>query len=154
MLIYRGLNRIYTHNNLEKLKRLIENDYDESTGSSSNSNFSYKLDKYLISSGLSDILDIGNSCITLVIIIFYITSTYTTSGIPNVSINNTINTIEIFLCIFLIAHYSLKLYVSQDRLYFLFSFDSLTDFGTLVPILLAKTEYFGKGPISYYLRLL
>lgn len=157
MLIYRGINRIYSHDNIEKLKHLIENDYDESTASSSNSNFSYKLDKYLISTGLADVLDLINCFITFVIIIFYIISTYTTSNanvIPSyASINSSIDTIEIFLCIFLIAHYALKVYVSQDRLYFIFSFDSICDFGTIVPILLAK-QGFINGPIKYYLRLL
>jgi len=155
MLIYRGINRIYSHDNIEKLKHLIENDYDESTANSSNTNFSYKLDKYLISSGVADILDIGNCCITIMIIIFYITSTYTTSNMgDNSLINDTINTIEIFLCIFLLAHYCLKLYVAQYRLYFFLSFDSLTDIGTLTPILLVKQDYFSRGPMSYYFRLL
>jgi len=153
MLIYRGLNKIYSHENLEKLKHLIENDYDESTANSSNSYFSYKLDKYLISSGVADILDLINCGITIVIIIFYIISTYSTSADIN-GINSTINTIEIFLCIYLIAHFTLKLYVSQDRLYFFFSFDSISDFGTFIPILLVKNDFLGKGSLSYYLRLL
>ncbi len=153
MLIYRGINRIYSHENLEKLKHLIENDYDESTANSSNSNFSYKLDKYLISSGVADILDLINCGISIMIIIFYITSTYTTSEVNN-GINSSISTIEIFLCIYLIAHFVLKLYVSQDRLYFLFSFDSICDYGTSIPLLLMKTDFFGKGAMSYYMRLL
>jgi len=155
MLIYRGINRIYSHDNIEKLKHLIENDYDESTANSSNSNISYKIDKYLIATGLADIFDILNCCITIIIIIFYITSTYTTSNEnENSSINTTINYIEIFLCLFLCSHYALKLYVAQYRLYFFLSFDSLTDIGTLIPILLVKHPFFSSGPMSYYFRLL
>ena len=45
MLVYKGLNKIYRHDEVEKIKRMIENDYD--TASSSNTHFSYRLEKYL-----------------------------------------------------------------------------------------------------------
>lgn len=154
MLVYKGQQKIYSHEDVEKLKRLIENDYDENTASSGQSSFSFKLEKYLISSGASDILDLGNCVITLILNIFYIISTYTTSKTAsNISINNTIDNIEIFLCVFLIAHFTLKVYVSQNRLIFLFTFDSLIDFGTIIPILLAK-QTFVDEELKYFLKLL
>ena len=160
MLVYKGPNRIFTHENLEKLRHLIENDYDELTATS-NSNISYKIDKFLIATGIADIFILINCFISLIIIIFYIISTYTTSITYLESedfrdyekINNSIDTIEIFLLIYPIAHYFLRVYVSQDRLYFLFSFDSISDFGTIVPILLAKQGIFSTE-IKYFFNLL
>ena len=75
MLVYKGLNKIYRHDEIDKIKRMIENDYDNA--SSSNTHFSYRLEKYLISSGLGDLLDIMNCCTSFLIIIFYIITTYT-----------------------------------------------------------------------------
>jgi hypothetical protein len=161
MLVYKGSNRIFTHENLEKLRHLIEMDYDELTASSSYSNISYKIDKFLIATGLADIFIVINCFISFIIVIFYIISTYSTSiTLMNTEdfkdyekINNSIDTIEIFLLIYPIAHYFLRVYVSQDRLYFLFSFDSISDFGTIVPILLAKQGIFSTD-IKYFFNLL
>jgi hypothetical protein len=149
MLIYKGQNKIYRHDDVEKIKRLIENDYD--TVTSSSTHYSYRLEKYLISSGLGDLLDILNSCISFIIIIFYIITTYTNEEKDSL-INTLIDTIEIFLCVALMIHFGLKLYVSQNRLYFLFTIDSMIDYGTIIPILLAKQSIF--DDIKYILRLL
>lgn len=161
MLIYKGSNRIFTHENIEKLRHLIEMDYDENAASSSNTNFSYKIDKFLIATGLADIFVVINCFISFIIIISYIISTYTTSITLRTEkdykeyddINNFIDTVEIFLLLYPIIHYFLRVYVSQDRLYFLFSFDSISDFGTIVPILLAKQSIF-ENETKYFLNLL
>ena len=71
----------------------------------------------------------------------------------NKQINGLIDTIEIFLCVFLISHFGLKLYVSQNRLYFLFNIETIIDYGTIIPILLAKQQIFNNDTL-YYLRLL
>jgi hypothetical protein len=147
MLVYRGPNQIYTHNDTDRLRRMIENDSDTA---SSSTHFSYKLERYLMSSGLGDLLDILNCSLTLVIIMFYIISTYTAeqSGITGL-----IDTVEIFLCVFLIAHFSLKLYCSQNRFVHLFTIDQIIDYGTIIPILLAKQSIFDDQTL-HYLKLL
>jgi hypothetical protein len=147
MLVYKGQNKIYTHDDVDKLRRLIENDYDTS---SSSTHFSYKLEKYLLSTGLGDLLDLMNCALTFVIIVFYILSTY---PIEMKSTSSLIDTIEIFLCVFLIAHFGLKLYVSQNRLSFLFTIESIIDFGTITPIILAKQSFFD-DETARYLELL
>ena len=52
MLVYKGLNRVFIHDDIEKLKKIIENDYD--IIAATNSNISYKVEKYLAATGLSD----------------------------------------------------------------------------------------------------
>lgn len=154
MLIYQGINKVYTHEHAEKLKNLILNDDDEANTNTSHSSFSYKFEKYLIQTGLSDFLDIINCSLTLIIIIFYIISTYTISDDEDldVEMNIKIDSIEVFLCVFLIAHFGLKVYISPNRLMFLFTFDSLIDVGTIVPIFLAKQK-FVSNEFKYFLRL-
>lgn len=154
MIVYKGLNKLYIHEDVEKLRHLIVNDYDETTAASSITNFSYRLEKYLIQSGLADLLDILNCGITFVLIIFYITSTYTYPSDENdtyITMNSMIDTIEIFLCVFLISHIGLRLYTSQNRLIFLFTLENLVDIGTIAPILLAKQSFI-REEIKYYMR--
>jgi hypothetical protein len=154
MIVYKGLNKLYIHDDVEKLRHLIVNDYDETTAASSVTNFSYRLEKYLIQSGLADLLDIVNCAITFVLIIFYITSTYTYPASDNETyqtMNSMIDTIEIFLCVFLISHFGLRLYTSQNRLMFLFAFENIVDVGTIAPILLAKQSFI-REEIKYYMR--
>ena len=143
MLIYKGLSRIFTHEDIDKLKHLIEHDYDE-TATSSNTNFSYRLEKYLVGTGMADLFEIINCCLTFMVIIFYIISTYTIpdKDVPSYkTINTLIDTIQIFLCVYFIAHFAAKLYTSQNRLYYLFSFDTIIDCGTVIPILISKQAF-------------
>jgi hypothetical protein len=159
MLVYKGQNKIYKHDDMDKLRRLIENDYDTTN---STTHLSYRLDRMLVSTGLGDLFDIVNCVITLTIIMFYIISTYTYSvdqnsiGIGGDSkvINSTIDTIETFLCVILICHFILKVYISQNRIYFLFLFDTIIDYGTIIPILLAKQANVFDEDTLHFLRLL
>ena len=152
MLVYKGLNRVFIHDDIEKLKKIIENDYD--IIATTNSNISYKVEKYLAATGLSDLLDIINSLISFIMIVFYIISTYTVPAGYNKSfemINNLIDTIEIFLCIYLISHLALRIYTSQNRILYIFSLENLIDSGSIIAILLAK-QAFIVDEFKYYLR--
>jgi hypothetical protein len=156
MFTYIGPNKIYTHDDIDKLRRLIENDYDTTN---STTHFSYKFERYLLSSGLGDILDLINCLLSFTIIMFYIISTYTysidqTTMADSDKINALIGTVEIFLCVFLILHFAIKLYVSQNRIYFLSNLDTIIDYGTIIPILLAKQTELFSDDMLHYLRLL
>ena len=154
MLVYKGLNRVFIHNDIEKIRQLIESDYDVFTSNHANSNVSYKVEKYLAATGLSDLLDIINCFISFIMILFYIISTYTYPDEGNdtfIMLNNLANTIEIFLCIYLISHLALRVYTSQNRIFYIFSLESLVDSGTIIAILLAK-QTFIPYDYQYYLR--
>ncbi len=154
MIVYKGQSKIFIHDEVEKLKHLIENDYDELTTSSYNANFSSRLEKYLVTSGLADLLDLINCAVTFILIIFYIISTYTYPAGDNpifITMNSLLDTIEIFLCVYLIAHLILKLYTSQSRLIFLFSFENVIDSGTIIPILLTRQSFIEEDT-KYFLR--
>lgn len=148
MLIYEGENRIYNVEELEKLQFLInkENEID----SSHTTTFSYKLEKYLISSGLYDLFDIINCLLSFIINVFYCINTYETRG----SDASLIDLIEVFFICIIVTHFCLKLYISQARLYFLSSFETIVDLGTIIPIILYKVSNFSEeSSTSYYLRV-
>lgn len=150
-LIYKGSNKILSHEEVEKMRQMIENDDDDRSGSSTSLNFSYKLDKYLKTSGIGDILDIINCVLSFIEMIFYITSTYTYNS-KDISVNDIIVTIEIFICLYFIIHYILRLYIAQNRLAFIFSPETFIDLITIIPIVMSQQNF--QIDILYYLRLL
>jgi potassium large conductance calcium-activated channel subfamily M alpha protein 1 len=112
------------------------------------------LDKKLNSSGLGDIFEIINCSITFIIIIFYIISTYTYPPLSSTynKINNTIENIELYLITFLILHFILKFYVSQQRLLFILELTSLVDISTIIMIVLSNTKFISYKA-KYFFRL-
>ena len=129
MLIYQGDNRIYNVSELEKLQLMInkENEID----SNHTTTYSYKLEKYLISSGFYDRFDIINCLCSIIINILYCINTYQKKEDDNI----ILQLIEIFCVSVITLHFILKLYISQARLYFLLSFEAIIDFGTIIPII-------------------
>lgn len=145
-LIYQGNSRIYNNEELEMLQALItrENEIDISHTAT----YSYKLEKYLISSGLYDTFDIINCLFSVLINIIYCITTYSIEQ----SKQEVLNIIEYFLIIAIIFHFIIKLYISQARLYFLSSIESIIDLGTIIPIMLLKLNILDEFS-SYYLKV-
>ena len=72
MLIYTGANTIFNHQYKKELHDLLSKDdlINKNTKSQT-------FDKKINSSGIPDILEIINFCLTIILIFFYILSTYT-----------------------------------------------------------------------------
>lgn len=145
MFIYQGENRIYNSpEDLLNLQNLIIKENE--VNSSNTTTYSYRLEKFFIYNGINDIFDIVNCFISVVFIIFYIIDTY------NESITVQRNSFEIYLLVILIFHFFIKLYISQTRLYFILSFETLIDFGTIVGILLFNLNVFDNN-VNYFIRI-
>lgn len=156
MIIYSGAHSLFSHEYSKELKRLLQEDSEEVLMSDTHTHFSYRLDKTLNETGIGDLFEIINFLITLTFIIFYIFSTYTYT-FPNQSAefmnqNNQINTIEIYLCTFLIIHFCVKFYIAQSRLFFLFEFTTFIDYISVICIILAQQSFISDD-LGYFLRL-
>ena len=138
MLIYTGANTIFNHQYKKELHDLLSKDEANIKNTKSPT-----FDKKINSSGIPDILEIINFCLTIILIIFYILSTYTypeTSHIKK-KINSITEHIELYIVIYLIAHFLLKLYMNQQKIIFLLEFSTLIDIASIIMIIFSKTDY-------------
>ena len=154
MFLYLGSTSIYSHEYSRQLQRAIEEDGDDHRFSDIHTHYSYLLDKFLMRTGIDEILEIINFILTLILIVFYIISTYTYPEITSYKkdVNNTIELIEIFIWAILVFHFILKFYVSSSRLIFIFEFVNLIDCTSLIFIILAKTKYLSYNT-KFFFRL-
>ena len=138
MLIYTGANTIFNHQYKKELHDLLSKDdlINKNTKSQT-------FDKKINSSGIPDILEIINFCLTIILIFFYILSTYTypeTSSVKK-KINSITETIELYFVIYFIAHFLLKLYTNQQKIIFLLEITTLIDIASIIMIIFSKTDY-------------
>ncbi len=154
MFLYLGATSIYSHEYSRQLQRAIEEDGDDHRFSDIHTHYSYMLDKFLMRTGIDEILEIINFILTFFLIVFYIISTYTYPEITNYKkgVNNTIELIEIFIWAILVFHFILKFYISSSRLIFIFDFINLIDSSSLILIILAKTKYLSYNT-KFFFRL-
>ena len=154
MFLYLGSTSIYSHEYSRQLQRAIEEDGDDHRFSDIHTHYSYLLDKFLMRTGIDEILEIINFILTFILIVFYIISTYTYPEITNYKkgVNNTIELIEIFIWAILVFHFILKFYISSSRLFFIFEFVNLIDCTSLIFIILAKTKYLSYNT-KFFFRL-
>ena len=71
MLIYTGANTIFNHEYKKELHDLLSKDKEVNKNPKVQT-----IDKKIISSGLSDILEIINFCLTLILVVYYIKNKY------------------------------------------------------------------------------
>ena len=138
MLIYTVANTIFNHQYKKELHDLLSKDdlINKNTKSQT-------FDKKINSSGIPDILEIINFCLTIILIFFYILSTYTypeTSSVKK-KINSITETIELYFVIYFIAHFLLKLYTNQQKIIFLLEITTLIDIASIIMIIFSKTDY-------------
>ena len=154
MFIYTGVINLYRHELYRDLQRSLREDNEEARFSDIHTHFSYILEKKLTQTGIGEIFELINFGITLILIFFYIFSTYTYPETTTFKedTNHYVNLIEIYLCVYLIVHFVLKFYTSQSRLYFLFDFISLIDYASIICILVAQQSFVSKN-LKYFLRL-
>ena len=144
MLIYTGANTIFNHEYKKELHDLLAKDDEINKNAKAPT-----LDKKINSSGISDILEIINFCLTIILIIFYILSTYTYPETNDIKkkINSITDQIELYIVIFLSLHFLLKLYMNQQKIIFLLEMKTLVDIASIIMIIFAKTDY-----ISYEIK--
>ena len=154
MFLYLGTTSIYCDEYSRQLQRAIEEDGDDHRFSDIHTHYSYLLDKFLMRTGIDEILEIINFILTFILIVFYIISTYTYPEITNYKkgVNNAIELIEIFIWSVLVFHFILKFYISSSRLLFIFDFINLIDYSSLILIILAKTKYLSYNT-KFFFRL-
>ena len=138
MLIYTGANTIFNHQYKKELHDLLSKDEAINKNSKSQT-----FDKKINSSGIPDILEIINFCLTIILIIFYILSTYTYPETNQVrkKINSITENIELYIVIYLTAHFLLKFYTNQQKIIFLLEFSTLVDVASIIMIIFSKTDY-------------
>ena len=144
MLIYTGANTLFNHEYKKELHNLLSKDDDINKNPKEQN-----LDKKINSSGIGNILEIINFCLTFILVVFYVLSTYTYPENSDVKkkINSTTDQIELYIVIYLSLHFLLKVYITKQKILFLLEFANLIDIASIVMIILSKTKH-----ISYSLK--
>ena len=149
MLIYTGANTIFNHKYKKELHDLLTKDHVINKNLKEQS-----LNKKINSSGIGDILETINFFLTLILIVFYILSTYTYP--ENSDLKKKINTktekIELYIVIYLLLHFLLKLYVAKQKTIFILQFRTLVDISSIVMIILSKTNIISYS-IKFFFRI-
>ena len=155
MYVYKGKAKIFDHSYSKELSNIIYQSYETGIKPSNQKNLSYILEKYIIQSGLGDILDLINGICSFIESIFYVISTYTFPEITEKQhdINHVLNFIETIFLIYFIVHYALRLYCSQNRIIFFFSFTNLLDIASSICLILSKQSFAVHEDSGYFFRV-
>jgi hypothetical protein len=154
MFVYKGKAKIFDHSYSKELSLTIHQSYEIGIKPLNHKNISYILEKFIIQSGIGDILDLINGILSILEGIFYVISTYT---FPEVSykqenINKIINIIETIFLIYFIIHYALRLYCSQNKIIFFFNFLNLIDITSSIFLILSNQEFAKNNNYGYFFR--
>ena len=154
MFVYDGKTKLFDHNYTKELSTLIHQSYESGNKSSYITNFSYKLDKFLIQTRISDIFDIINSILSLIVSIFYIISTYTFPEETEIQkrTNKYLDIIETIFLVYFIIHYFLRLYCSQNRFLYILDLFNFVDITSFICLILSKQDFVKFNQAGYYLR--
>ena len=154
MLIYEGKTKLFDHSYTKELSYLIKQSYSKDKKIFHTTNFSYKLEKFLIQHRILEILDILNCIFSTIITVFYIISTYTHPEITKLDkkTNKFMNIIEYILIIYFIIHYLLRLYCSQNRVVTFFEILNIVDIIIIICLILCKLNSVKESRTEYFLR--
>ncbi len=154
MFIYEGKTKLFDHNYAKELSALIHQSYEQGSRSSYVTTFSYKLEKFLNLNRISDIFDIINSILSLIVSIFYIIATYTHPEVTDAQIktNYYLDIIETIFLVYFILHYILRLYCSQNRIIFILDLLNIADIASSICLILSKQEFALSSNAGYFLR--
>ena len=155
MFIYKGNLKIFDHSYSKELSKIIHQDYEIGIKPTNHKNISYRLEKFLMLNGISDILGLINGILSLIETIFYIISTYTfpETSDTKTKINNCIQTMEIAFLVYFIAHFILRIYCSQNRILFCFNLINFVDIVSSICIILSMQEFAKHEEAGYFLRV-
>ena len=155
MFVYKGKAKIFDHTYSKELSNVIHQNYENGLKPSNHKNISYILEKFLSQSGLGDILDFINGIFSGIDSIFYIISTYTfpENSDTKKGINNVLAIIESIFLFYFIIHYFLRLYCSQNRIFFIFDFINIIDLGSSVCLILSRQSFAIYSNAGNFLRM-
>ena len=154
MFVYKGKAKIFDHSYSKELSLTIHQSYEIGIKPSNHKNISYILEKFIIQSGIGDILDLINGILSILEGIFYVISTYT---FPEVSykqenINKIINIIETIFLVYFIVHYALRIYCSQNKILFFFNLVNIVDIASSIFLILSRQEFAKDTNYVYFFR--
>ena len=155
MFLYKGKLKLFDHSYSKKLSKMIQEEYEIGIKPSNHKNISYKLEKFLILSGVSDVLDIINSILSLIESIFYVISTYTFPEVSSsqITINKNIQQSEIIFLVYFMAHFALRFYCSQNKILFLLNIVNFIDLASSICLILAQQDFSQDQSSQYFFRM-
>ena len=155
MFIYKGKLKVFDHSYSKELSKIIHQDYEIGIKPSNHKNISYRLEKFLILNGISDILSLINGILSFIESIFYIISTYTFPETSNAKtkINDVIETLETAFLVYFIAHFVLRLYCSQNRILFFFDLINFIDLVSSIFLILSQQDFAKYEDYGYFFRV-
>lgn len=113
-----------------------------------------KLAKYITTSGLRDILDTLNALLSFILVMFHIVDTYIWSDLDNISSKerSTLNIIEFSILLYFILDFMLNLYISDNKLLFIFKTSSLLEYFSMLPIFFVRINLISGNKYIYTTR--
>ena len=155
MFIYKGKLKVFDHSYSKELSKIIHQDYEIGIKPSNHKNISYRLEKFLILNGISDVLSLINGILSFIESIFYIISTYTfpETSKAKTKINDVIETLETAFLVYFIAHFVLRLYCSQNRILFFFDLINFIDLVSSIFLILSQQDFAKYEDYGYFFRV-
>ena len=155
MFIYKGKLKIFDHSYSKELEKIIHQDYEIGIKPSNHKNISYRLEKFLLINGISDILGLINGVLSLIESIFYIISTYTFPETTKTKqkINDVLEKLETAFLIYFISSFVLRLYCSQNRILFCFNLVNFIDILSSICLILSQMEFAKYEEYGYFFRV-
>ena len=155
MFLYKGKIKIFDHSYAKELSGMLQQEYEIGIKASVSNNISYRLGKFLVLNGISDILNLINGILSFIEAIFYIISTYT---FPETSsrlekINHVIEILETTFLIYFISHFVLRLYCSQNRIVFCFNLINFVDIVSSIFLILSHQNFAKYREFGYFFRV-
>ena len=155
MFIYKGKLKVFDHSYSKELSKIIHQDYEIGIKPSNHKNISYRLEKFLILNGISDILSLINGILSLIESIFYMISTYTFPETSNTKtkINEGMEKLETAFLVYFITHFVLRLYCSQNRILFCFDLINFLDIVSSICLILSRQDFAKYEEAGYFFRV-
>ena len=155
MFIYKGKLKVFDHSYSKELSKIIHQDYEIGIKPSNHKNISYRLEKFLILNGISDILSLINGILSLIESIFYMISTYTfpETSTTKTKINEGMEKLETAFLVYFITHFVLRLYCSQNRILFCFDLINFLDIVSSICLILSRQDFAKYEEAGYFFRV-
>lgn len=106
-----------------------------------------RLAKYLVVTRTEDFIEMANAFLSFLLALFFAIDTYFEDGTPVV-----LQYVELVIITCLAADYLLFFYISENRLLYIFSFQSLCSYVTIIPTFLVRVHVVtAPGKVEYLL---
>ncbi|KAL4469405.1 hypothetical protein ABPG74_004658 [Tetrahymena malaccensis] len=158
-MLYLGPKKIFNPSEQYQLVMQIEKEeeFQKKRKEEGNISFSLTLAKYMSVTGLGDIFIAINSVLSLVYVINHAVDTYSwpvTNITSSYQTPKAIVIIEIILDVFFFIDFLINFYISENRLFFTFQYNSILEYTSVLPSLFVRMNLIPSNKYAFVTRAL